>query len=77
MRFALNRLLLGLLLIGLASSILLFSDPNHRVAHQSLPRIAIFQLATRPLMGKSVTGFWDGLRAEGHADGQVYRGTRP
>src|SRR5512135_537984 len=30
MRFALSRLILGLLLIGLASALLLFSDLNHR-----------------------------------------------
>ncbi len=77
MRFALNRLLLGLLLIGLVSPILLFSDLNHCVARRSLPRITVFQLAPRPLMAKSVAGVLDGFRAEGFADGRMYRGTRP
>ncbi len=70
MRFALNRLLLGLLLIALASGILLVSDLNHRVVRSDLPRVAIFQFSTRPLLDEAVGGVLDGLKAEGFVDGQ-------
>ncbi len=70
MRFALNRLLLGLLLIALASGILLFSDLNHRVVRSRVPRVAVFQFATRPIMEECVDGALAGLKAEGFADGQ-------
>jgi len=70
MRFALNRLLLGLLLIGLASGILLFSDLNHRVVRSSVPRVALFQFSTRPLLDESIAGVLQGLKSEGFTDGQ-------
>ena len=70
MRFALNRLLLGFLLIGFASALLLFSDLNRRVVRSDLKRVAIFQLSTRPLLDESIAGVLDGLKAEGFVDGQ-------
>jgi ABC-type uncharacterized transport system substrate-binding protein len=70
MCFAVKRLLLGLLLIGLASGILLFSDLNHRILRSVLPRVAIFQFATRPLMDECVAGVLDGLKTEGFTDKQ-------
>jgi len=70
MRFALKRLLMGFVLIGLASGILLFSDLNHRVLPSAVRRVAIFQIATRPLMDECVAGVRDGLKAEGFYDGQ-------
>src|SRR5512136_2691401 len=70
MRFALSRLLLGALLIGFASAILLFSDLNHRVVRSDLKRVAIFQFSTRPLLDECVGGVLDGLKAEGYVDGQ-------
>ncbi len=70
MRFALRRLLLGLLLIALASGILLLSDLNHRVAHSDVPRVALFQFSTRPLLDECIGGVLDGLKAEGFVDRQ-------
>ncbi len=70
MRFAVSRLLLGLLLIGFASALLLFSDLNHRVVRSDLKRVAIFQFSTRPLLDECVAGVLDGLKAEGFLDGQ-------
>jgi ABC-type uncharacterized transport system substrate-binding protein len=70
MRFAIKRLLLGFMLIGLASGILLFSDLNHRVLHSAVRRVAIFQFATRPLMDECIAGVLNGLKAEGFSDGQ-------
>lgn len=70
MRFALNRLVLGFLLIGFASAILLLSDLNHRAVRSDLRRIAIFQIATRPLMDETVAGVLEGLKGEGFVEGQ-------
>jgi ABC-type uncharacterized transport system substrate-binding protein len=70
MRFALNRLLLGLLLIAAAAAILLVSDLNHRVERSTLPRVAILQFSTRPILDACVTGLLDGLEKEGFVDGQ-------
>ena len=70
MRFVFSRLVLGLLLIGLTSAVLLFSDLGHRVVQSDSQRVAIFQFATRPLMDECVAGVLEGLKAEGFADGQ-------
>jgi len=70
MRLGLNRLVFGLVLIVLVSGILLFSDMNHRVIRTEVPRVAVFQFATRPLMDECVAGVLDGLKAEGFADGK-------
>ncbi len=70
MRMALNRLVLGLVLIGLASAILLFSDTKPRVVRSESQRVAIFQFATRPLLDECVGGVLDGLKTEGFTDGQ-------
>jgi ABC-type uncharacterized transport system substrate-binding protein len=67
---ALNRLLLGLLLIGLSSAILLFSDLRHRAVRPELQRVALFQFATSALLDDCVDGVLDGLEVEGFADGQ-------
>jgi ABC-type uncharacterized transport system substrate-binding protein len=73
MRFALSRLVLGLLLIGLTSAILLYSDLQHRKIRSELPRVAIFQFATRPLLDEAVGGVLDGMVSEGLADGKNIR----
>ncbi|MFB3906620.1 MAG: ABC transporter substrate-binding protein [Acidobacteriota bacterium] len=66
----LNRLGLGLLLIGLTSALLLFSDSNQKKTRTEVARVAVFQFATRPLMDECVAGILDGLRVEGFTDGQ-------
>jgi ABC-type uncharacterized transport system substrate-binding protein len=71
MRHVLKRLVLGLLLIVTASAILLISDWKHRTSRPSdLPRVALFQFATRPLLDECVKGVVDGLQSEGFVDGQ-------
>jgi ABC-type uncharacterized transport system substrate-binding protein len=67
---ALNRLLLGVLLIGLSSAILLFSDLRHRAVRPELQRVALFQFATSAPLDDCVDGVLDGLEVEGFADGQ-------
>jgi len=69
MGYAFRRLLLGLLLIGLASGVLLFSDLNHRAARSGVLRIALFQFSTRPLLDECIAGVLDGLKAEGFTEG--------
>ncbi len=49
MRFALNRLILGLLLIGLASALLLFSDLNHRKIRAGRLPVVTSQTATQTI----------------------------
>lgn len=73
MRFALSRLVLGLLLIGLTSAILLYSDLQHRKVRSELPRVAIFQFATRPLLDEAVGGVLDGMASEGLLGGKNIR----
>jgi len=73
MRFALSRLLLGLLLIGIASGILLMSDLGHRVVRTSIRKVAIFQFSTRPLLDECVAGVLTGLKTEGFVDGQAMK----
>jgi ABC-type uncharacterized transport system substrate-binding protein len=73
MRFALKRLLLGLLLIGLTAAILLYSDLQRRQVRSELPRVAIFQFATRPLLDETVQGVLDGMASEGLVDGKDIR----
>jgi len=70
MRFALKRLLLGLLLIAAAAAILLISDLNHRVARSAVPRVAILQFSTRPILDACVAGALEGMKEEGFVDGQ-------
>lgn len=70
MRFALNRIVLGLLLIALTSAVLLLSDSTERAVRSEVPRVAIFQFASRPLLDDCVGGVLNGLEAEGFADGR-------
>ena len=70
MKFALNRLILGLLLIVLTSAFLLLSDLNHRVVRINQPRVAVFQFSTRRLLDECVGGVLDGLDKEGFVDKQ-------
>lgn len=69
MGYVLKRLALGITLIGLAAAVLLVSDRQHRqntrpggsapAARGKLPRVAIFQFASRQILDESVRGCLD------------------
>jgi ABC-type uncharacterized transport system substrate-binding protein len=61
-----KRLLPGVGLIVLAALVLLAADRGQRSSPgESLPRIAIFQFASRPVLDDCVAGAIEGLRAKG------------
>lgn len=66
----LKRCALGIVLILLASSVLLFSDWNQRSTRGSMRRIAILQHVSQPLLDEGVAGILDGLAAAGFKDGE-------
>lgn len=62
----LKRLSLGVVLILSASAVLLLSDSAHRKPTQKrIPRIAILQHSSQPVMDDGVRGMIDGLAASG------------
>jgi len=71
MGYTLKRLALGITLIGLAAAVLLISDRQHRrgarpngpapAAASKLPRVAIYQFASRQILDDSVRGCLDAL----------------
>jgi len=66
MLYTLKRLLPGLGLIALAALVLLVADHAQRSASQdTLPKVAIFQFSSRPVMDDCVSGALDGLRGKG------------
>ena len=68
--FALRRLSLGLFLAALASAVLLLSDAHQRRPKaQPRPRVAVFQIASRPVLDDSVRGVVEGLAAAGYREG--------
>jgi ABC-type uncharacterized transport system substrate-binding protein len=68
---ALKKLAPGILLILAASALLLMTDRMHRtVATDKLPRIAIFQFASRPVLDDAVAGALQGLREQGFEPGK-------
>lgn len=72
MLFALRRLSLGLLLAALASATLLVSDLGQRRPKvRPLPRVAIFQLTSRPVLDDSVRGILEGLSLAGYREGST------
>jgi ABC-type uncharacterized transport system substrate-binding protein len=74
MWFAVKRLSLGVVLIGLAAATLLFSDWNQRNSGAGrLPRVAVFQLASVTAHDDTVRGIDDALRQAGFVDGQNIR----
>lgn len=73
MRKSLERLTLGLTLIAAVSTVLLVSDWRSRSAARGVPRVALFQFASRPLMEEAVSGAIAGLAARGFRDGQTVR----
>ena len=74
MRTAIRRLSLGIGLIILVSGILLVSDWNRRnTAKHKIPRVAVFQFSSRPLLDEGVAGVIEGLKARGFIQGQTIR----
>lgn len=68
---ALRWLLPGIVLILAAAALLLLTDRMHRTtAVDQLPRIAIFQFASRPLLDECVAGALQGLREQGLQPGR-------
>ncbi|NOZ23854.1 MAG: hypothetical protein GXP25_22475 [Planctomycetes bacterium] len=69
MWLALRRLALGFSLIIASSAILLFSDLNRRTKRTGqVPRIAILQYSSRPVMDQNVAGMIQGLANEGFVE---------
>lgn len=63
---------LGFLLIFLASLSLLVSDWNRRTgAHHPIPRVAILQHASTPVLDDTIRGMVDGLAEKGFVDGKT------
>jgi ABC-type uncharacterized transport system substrate-binding protein len=69
---AVKRLWLGVALIALAASVLLFSDWRQRAGGgRSLPRVAMFQHASQPALDEGVRGMLDALAEAGFRDGET------
>jgi len=67
-----KSLSLGLLLIFLAALSLLISDWNRRTGdRQNMPRVAILQHASTPVLDDAVHGMIDGLAKEGFVEGKT------
>jgi ABC-type uncharacterized transport system substrate-binding protein len=74
MRTAIRRLSFGIGLIILVSGILLVSDWNRRTtAKHKIPRVAVFQYSSRPLLDEAVAGVIEGLKGRGFIQGQTIR----
>src|SRR5712692_6965319 len=71
MREAIARLWLGLVLIALSSGVLLLSDWNQHKGARRMPRVAILQHASQPLMDEGIDGMVAGLAAGGFVDGKT------
>jgi len=70
--FAAKRLALGIFLIALSAGILLLSDWNRRGdSRQVIPRIAILQHASQPVLDEGVHGILQGLAEGGFKDGET------
>jgi len=70
--FVVKRLSLGLFLIALTAGILLLSDWNRRGdSRQVIPRIAIIQHASQPVLDEGVHGILQGLAEGGFKDGET------
>jgi ABC-type uncharacterized transport system substrate-binding protein len=67
-----KSLSLGFLLLFLAATSLLISDWNRRTGNpQHIPRVAILQHASTPLLEDAVRGIVDGLAKEGFVEGKT------
>ena len=72
MVYVAKRLALGLFLIALSAGILLLSDWNRRSdSRQAIPRIAILQHASQPVLDEGVHGIFLGLAEGGFKDGET------
>src|SRR5438045_3733302 len=72
MRFVLKRLLLGFVLIALASASLLLSDLGRLTAvARSVPHIGLLQHASTMLLDEGTRGAVDGLAENGFFDGKT------
>jgi len=70
--YVVKRLTLGVVLIALAVGILLLSDWNRRSdSRQAIPRIAILQHASQPVLDEGVHGMLQGLAEGGFKDGET------
>jgi len=70
--YVVKRLALGVILITLAIGILLFSDWNRRSeSRQAIPRIAILQHASQPVLDEGVHGMLLGLAEGGFKEGET------
>jgi ABC-type uncharacterized transport system substrate-binding protein len=68
---SIKRLSLGVFLIALTSSVLLISDLDRRKSSaHPIPRVAILQHASQPVLDEGIQGMLDGLAENGFADGQ-------
>jgi ABC-type uncharacterized transport system substrate-binding protein len=67
-----RRLGLGLLLIGLSSSVLLISDwRQRRTSGGRVKRVALVQHASQPLLDEGAAGMLDALAEAGFVEGQI------
>ncbi len=72
MRFVLKRLLLGFVLIALASAVLLLSDLGRwTAAARSVPHIGLLQHASTMLLDEGTRGAINGLAENGFVDGKT------
>ena len=77
MWLAVRRLFLGFLLLFLASAVLLIADWSRRVVPgkgaqpKRLPRVALLQSCTRPILDEGMRGVREGLTAQGFRDGET------
>ena len=72
MRTAIRHLSFGIGLIILVSGILLVSDWKHgNTAKHRIPRVAVFQFSSRPLLDEGVAGVIEGLKSRGFIRGQT------
>ncbi len=67
-----KRLALGIGLILLVSAVLLLSDRGNRsAAHSRVPRVALFQFASRPVLDETAQGVIEGLAQKGFVQGKT------
>lgn len=72
MKFVFRRLILGVLLIVLASAALLLSDLGRRTSKaHSVPRVALLQHASTMLLDEGTRGTIDALAEHGFVDGKT------
>lgn len=70
----LQRLGAGLTLIAVCAALLLFSDSNRsRTSRARLPRVAVFQFSSQPMLDEGLRGMLDALRDHGYVPGRSIR----